>query len=144
MANNDQTGYFKISHEDLDGTEVIVPKDEVGEAPSGKANEDQESYDLAFDGEEHRYYVHVINALDQDVNWNIKQTHMFDEAFENPVDIFDSDKTVSAEAGANPGDDSGTSAYSGDEHGSKFGVSLDPAADPTSGYIIVVIQRASV
>lgn len=144
MANKNQTGYFKISHEDLDGTETIVPKDEVGDAPSGKANDSQTDYDLAADGEETRYYVHVINALDQDVNWNVLQSHMFDEEFENPVDIFDTDKTVSAEAGASPGDDPGTAAYSGDEHGSKFGVSLTPAADPTSGYIIVIIQKASV
>lgn len=144
MANNAQTGYFKIPASELDGSEVIVPKDVVGEKPSGKENSEQEAYDISTDGERHDYYVHLVNALDQDANWNIKQSHMFDEELENPVDVFDSDKTVAAEAGVNPGDDPGTGAYSGDENGSYFGVSIDPAAEPTTGYIIVVIQKTSV
>lgn len=134
--SNDQTGFFKIPASALGSSEVIVPKDEAGEAPSGEDNPDQNAYDISTDGERHDYYIHIVDNLDVDVNWNIKQSHMFDEDLEDPVDIFDTDRTVSANGG--------TGAYSGDENGSYYGVSIDPNADPSSGELIVIIQKSSV
>jgi len=135
MGQDEQIGFFKIDADDLDGTEKIVPKDLVGKSPAGQDNPDQDVYNMSSDGESHEYYVHVVNDLDVDTNWNIKQSHMFDESLENPVDIFDSDKTVSSGS---------TGSYSGEENGSYYGVSIDPASNPSSGSITVVIQKSSV
>lgn len=136
MANEGQLGYFEFEAGDLDGTTTIIPKDQSGDAPSGEANpSDQKSYDIATDGEAHGYYVHIVNNLDVGVDWNIKQSHMFDPDLTDAVEIFDTDVTV---ASGDP------DAYSGESNGSYFGVKITPASNPSSGKLIVVVQKVSV
>lgn len=137
MSGRDQQiGYFEIDQSNIDSSEFIVPSDKTGNSPNGNSNPNQESYDISSDGEGHDYYVHVVNDLDVNVDWNIKESHMFDRALDDAVDVFGTDETV------NSGGD--TDNHSGESNGSYFGVSINPASDPTSGTLKVIIQKSSV
>lgn len=134
--SNEQTGYFEIEAGDINTTdEVLIPKDKVGSAPSGEANPDQSAYDISTDGESHEYYIHIVNDTDQNGDFDVKGSHLFDEDFEDPDQLHSSKPASSG---------GGTTHFSGSENASRLAVGATFGTAPSSGSLVVVIQKASV
>lgn len=126
-----QNGYFKIDAEDIDGTEILVPRDEAGVSPEGEQNPDQDYYQLVTRDRAKQYAVFVINDTDADLaNLETEGTHLWDgEDWEHA-------EPIDTEGSPGGGQEVLRSTAAIDFLNQK----IEFDAEPTSGELIVVFR----
>jgi len=130
---SENRGAFYILAEDITDSNVfVVPGDQVGETPRGTENPSQESYHI----DEHnstvakRYYVHVKNGWDVDIDVSLNGSS-FDDS--------DMSKAVKEQVSNTIASDDKFVFEDSTGH-SYLEVQIDPGSTPTSGKLEVVIQ----
>lgn len=120
------TQQYSVDNSDNDGSTFKLPGDNPGEEPfSLEGNFDQY----------YRWYIHVDNGWNQDVDVTAEGSHSLDSAGSDKLD--------------SPVDDGGTITVSstsadfidGTTNHSQIQLNVAPAADPTSGVLTVTIEK---
>lgn len=119
MANKQYT----VDNADVATSAFTVPGDQPGTDSSFSV----EDRDL---NEGKQWYIHVSNGFDQNVDVTVQGSHWSDESMNNPVD---DGATETISSGAN-------GAFDGETGHSYLQVNVTPAADPTSGQLVVTFQ----
>jgi len=115
---------FTVSNADSDGTTFAIPGDEPGTPASYEI--DDADHSVAY-----QWYVHINNGFDVDVDVTIRGSHYQDGSMAN-----------SSADGATETVSSGTVDFFDGTTGHSFiELGVDPAADPTSGDLVVTFQR---
>lgn len=78
----------------------------------------------------HRWYVHVENGWDQNVDVTVQGSHLLDTALDAPADDGTAE-TVNSDTNA---------AFDGDSGHAYLQINVDPASAPTSGNLTVTFQ----
>lgn len=122
-SNNKQV---TVNNSDSDGSDFKIPGDQPGEAP----------FDLELnDGAHYRWYVHIDNGWDQNIDVTVEGSHTMDAAGSNTLDSPASDgSTITVSSGS-------VDFFDGTTGHSILQLDVSPAADPTSGDLTVTFQR---
>lgn len=121
MANQQYT----VSNSDVTGTAFTVPGDQ-----DGGAGDDSFKVEPDNLGKGQQWYVHVENGFNENADVTVQGSHLFDETMTVAVDD-GATETISASSNA---------VFDGETGHTYIQLNVDPAADPTSGDLVVTFQ----
>lgn len=125
MASDDQRQYT-IAHDDRsDNSAFTVPGDEDGGA--GDDSFPTEINDTIYT----RWYVHIENGWNENVDVTVRGSRFDDATMSAAADDGDA---VTVNSGTN-------AAFDGASGHSYLDVNVNPAADPSSGDLVITFQR---
>lgn len=126
MAESANTQQYTVGNADSDGTSFKLPGDNPGEEP----------FSLNSNGaQEWVWYVHIDNGFDVNIDVTAEGSHSLDDATGNTLDSPAPDGTTITVT-------SGTVDFiDGSTGHSLLQLGVDPAADPTTGSLVVTIEK---
>lgn len=120
------TKQYTVNHADSDGSTFKLPGDKPDEAP----------FDLEENQAQHwRWYIHIDNGWDQNVDVTVEGSHSQDAAGSNTLD------SPAADGSAVTVSNGSVDFIDGTTNHSQLQLDVAPAADPTSGDLVVTIER---
>lgn len=126
MAESAHTQQYTVNNADSDGTAFKLPGDQPGEEP----------FSLNSNGaQEWVWYVHIDNGFDVNIDVTAEGSHSLDNASGNTLDNPVTDgATITVQS-------SGSDFFDGSTGHSKLQLGVDPAADPTTGELVVTMEK---
>jgi len=127
MSESSNTQQYTVNNGDNDGSTFTLPGDNPGEAPF--------SLDDTTEANFYRWYVHIDNGWDQDVDVTVEGSHSLDSASGDTLD------TPAADGSAVTVSSDTVDFIDGTTNHAQIQLNVAPAADPTSGDFTVTIER---
>lgn len=126
MVESANTQQYTVNHSDSDGTTFKLPGDNPGEEPFSLDSNNSQYW---------QWYVHIDNGWDQNADFTLEGSHSLDAASNNKLDSPAADgATITVNSNA-------IDFFDGNTNHSKIQLDVAPAADPTSGDLIITIER---
>lgn len=127
MAESANTQQYTVSNTDSDETSFKLPGDQPGEEPFG--------LDSGSQIETFHWYVHIDNGWDVNIDVTVEGSHSLDDASGDTLDSPAIDGTTESISSAS------VDFFDGTTNHAQIQLDVDPAADPTSGDLVVTIER---
>lgn len=121
MANQQYT----ISNTDVGTSAFTVPGDQDGGAGDDSFTVEPDNLDVG-----RQWYVHVDNGFNENVDVTVQGSHFLDESMDSAVDDGATETVNSSSSGA----------FDGTTGHTYLQINVTPAADPTSGDLVVTFQ----
>jgi len=125
-SESDNTQQYSVDNADSDGTAFKLPGDNPGEAVFETDSNN---------GQYWRWYVHIENGWDVDVDVTVEGSHSLDAATNNTLDspaVDGATETITSGA---------IDFFDGTTNHSQLQLAVDPLADPSSGSLTVTIEK---
>lgn len=127
MAESSNTQQYTVGNADSDGTQFKLPGEKPGEEPFSLDDTTQANY--------YRWYVHVDNGWDVNIDVTVEGSHSLDPATNNTLD------SASIDGITETINDTGVDFFDGETNHAQLQLDIAPAADPSTGELTVTIER---